>query len=65
MSKLEALEMTVFIVMSMLAVGGSGLVVIILLLNLKLIAWVVLGVCILLTMLLAIGIYKYDKHYLN
>lgn len=63
MSKLEALEMAVFIVMSMLAVGASGLVVIILLLNLKLIAWVCIAVTAVITILVWIGIYQYDKHF--
>ena len=65
MSKLEALEMAVFIVMSMLSVGASGIVVIILLLNLKLIAWVCIAITAVITILLWIGIYQYDKHYLN
>lgn len=63
MSKLEALEMAVFIVMSMLAVGASGLVVIILLLNLKLIAWVCIAITAVITILVWIGIYQYDKHF--
>lgn len=63
MSKLEALEMAVFIVMSMLAVGASGLVVIILLLNLKLIAWVCIAITAVITIVVWIGIYQYDKHF--
>lgn len=63
MSKLEALEIAVFIVMSMLAVGASGLVVIILLLNLKLIAWVCIAITAVITILVWIGIYQYDKHF--
>lgn len=63
MSKLEALEIALFIVMSMLAVGASGLVVIILLLNLKLIAWVCIAITAVITILVWIGIYQYDKHF--
>lgn len=63
MSKLEALEIAVFIVMSMLAVGASGLVVIILLLNLKLITWVCIAITAVITILVWIGIYQYDKHF--
>ena len=65
MSKLESLEMAIFIVMSMLAVGTVGFVVIILLLNLKLIAWVCIGITAVITILVWVGIYQYDKHYLN
>lgn len=61
--KLEALEIAVFIVMSMLAVGASGLVVIILLLNLKLITWVCIAITAVITILVWIGIYQYDKHF--
>lgn len=63
MSKLEALEMAVFIVMSMLAVGATILVVIILLLNIKLIAWVCIAITAVITILVWIGIYQYDKHF--
>ncbi len=63
MSKLEALEIAVFIVISMLAVGASGLVVIILLLNLKVIAWVCIAITEVITILAWIGIYQYDKHF--
>ncbi|WZP35543.1 hypothetical protein [Enterococcus phage vB_Efs30_KEN14] len=57
--------MAVFIVMGMLAVGASGLVVLILLLNLKLIGWVCIAITAVITILVWIGIYQYDKHYLN
>lgn len=63
MSKFEALEMAVFIVMGMLAVGASGLLVIILLLNLKLIGWVCIAITAVITILVWIGIYQYDKHF--
>ena len=63
MSKLESLEMAIFIVMSMLAVGTVGFVVIILLLNLKLIAWVCIGITAVITILVWVGIYQYDKHF--
>lgn len=63
MSKLDALEIALFIVMCILAVTVSGLVVIILLLNLKPIAWVCIAITAVITILVWIGIYQYDKHF--
>lgn len=63
MSKLDALEIALFIVMCILAVTVTGLVVIILLLNLKPIAWVCIAITAVITILVWIGIYQYDKHF--
>lgn len=43
----------------------SAMIVISVLMVLKPITWVVLGLGALLTIMIAIGIYLFDKHYLN
>lgn len=63
MSKFEAFMMACTAV-AMLIVFGILLFCIVLVLSvMKPIGWIVLGVILLVTMLLWIGIYQYDKHF--
>lgn len=63
MSKFEAF-MIACIVVAMLIVFGIILFCIIMVLSvMKPIGWVVIGVITLVTLLLTIGIYQYDKHF--
>lgn len=63
MSKFEALMMAC-IAVAMLIIFGLILFCIIMILSvMKPIGWIVLGIVLLVTILLWIGIYQYDKHF--
>ncbi|AHB79761.1 hypothetical protein CF83_gp56 [Enterococcus phage IME_EF3] len=65
MSKFEAFMMAC-IAVGLLIVFGLLLFCIIMVLSvMKPIGWIALGIVALVTILLWIGIYQYDKHYLN
>lgn len=65
MSKFEAFMMAC-IAVAMLIVFGLVLFSIIMILSaMKPIGWIVLGIILVVTLLLTIGIYLYDKHSLN
>ena len=65
MSKLDALLVALLLVGTASGIVILALVIISVLTVLKPIGWVVLGLGLLLTILIAIGVYQYDKHYLN
>lgn len=65
MSKFEALLVALVLVGTASGIVISAMIVISVLMVLKPITWVVLGLGALLTIMIAIGIYQYDKHYLN
>lgn len=63
MSKLDALLVALILVGTASAIVILAMLVISILTVLKPIAWVVLGLGVLLTIMIAIGIYQYDKHF--
>ncbi|UIE13718.1 hypothetical protein [Enterococcus phage EFap02] len=65
MSKLDALLVALVLVGTASAIVILAMVVISILTVLKPIAWVVLGLGALLTIMIAIGVYQFDKHHLN
>ncbi|MGV2809917.1 hypothetical protein [Enterococcus faecalis] len=65
MSKLDALLVALVLVGTVSGIVISAMLVISVLMVLKPIAWVVLGLGVLLTILIAIGAYQFEKHYLN
>lgn len=65
MSKLDALLVALVLVGTVSGIVISAMIVISVLMVLKPIAWVVLGLGALLTIMIAIGIYLFEKHYLN
>lgn len=65
MSKLDALLVTLVLVGTASGIVISAMIVISVLMVLKPITWVVLGLGALLTIMIAIGIYLFEKHYLN
>lgn len=65
MSKLDALLVALVLVGTASGIVISTMIVISVLMVLKPIAWVVLGLGALLTIMIAIGIYLFEKHYLN
>lgn len=62
MSKLEALEAAIFIVLSILLLNPVAIIVFILLINLKTISWLFTSLVLLSIVLLWIGIYQYNKY---
>lgn len=65
MSKLDALLVAFVLVGTASGIVISAMIVISVLMVLKPITWVVLGLGALLTIMIAIGIYLFEKHYLN
>ncbi|QBZ69921.1 hypothetical protein [Enterococcus phage vB_EfaS_Ef5.1] len=65
MSKLDVLLVALVLVGTVSGIVISAMIVISILMTLKPIAWVVLGLGALLTIMIAIGIYLFEKHYLN
>ena len=65
MSKLDALLVALVLVGTASGIVISAMIVISVLMVLKPITWVVLGLGVLLTIMIAIGIYLFEKHYLN
>lgn len=65
MSKLDALLIAAILVGTASGIVILAMLVISILTVLKPITWVVLGLGVLLTIMIAIGIYQFDKHYLN
>lgn len=65
MSKLDVLLVVLVLVGAASGIVISAMIVISVLMVLKPIAWVVLGLGALLTIMIAIGIYLFEKHYLN
>lgn len=65
MSKLDALLVAMFAVAVASAIVMLGAIVISILITLNQVTWTILGLGVLLTIMLAIGIYYFDKHYLN
>lgn len=65
MSKLDALLVALVLVGTASGIVISAMIVISVLMVLKPITWVVLGLGALLTITIGIGIYLFEKHYLN
>lgn len=65
MSKLDVLLVALVLVGAASGIVISAMIVISVLMVLKPIAWLVLGLGALLTIMIAIGIYLFEKHYLN
>lgn len=65
MSKLDALLVALVLVGTASGIVISAMIVISVLMVLKPITWIVLGLGALLTIMIAIGIYLFEKHYLN
>ncbi|WJJ54372.1 hypothetical protein vBEfaS95921_0029 [Enterococcus phage vB_EfaS_9592-1] len=65
MSKLDALLVALVLVLTVGVIVISAMIVISVLMVLKPITWVVLGLGALLTIMIGIGIYLFEKHYLN
>ncbi|AHN83305.1 hypothetical protein FDI48_gp50 [Enterococcus phage phiSHEF2] len=65
MSKLDVLLVALVLVGAASGIVISAMIVISVLMVLKPITWVVLGLGALLTIMIAIGIYLFEKHYLN
>lgn len=65
MSKLDVLLVALVLVGAASGIVISAMIVISILMTLKPMAWVVLGLGALLTIMIAIGIYLFEKHYLN
>lgn len=65
MSKLDVLLVALVLVGAASGIVISAMIVISVLMVLKPITWVVLGLGALLTIMIAIGIYVFEKHYLN
>jgi hypothetical protein len=65
MSKLDALLVALVLVGTASGIVISAMIVISVLMVLKPMAWLVLGLGAMVTILITIGIYQFDKHYLN
>lgn len=65
MSKLDVLLVALVLVGTASGIVISAMIVISVLMVLKPMAWLVLGLGALLTIMIAIGIYLFEKHYLN
>ena len=65
MSKLDVLLVALVLVGAASGIVISAMIVISVLMVLKPITWVVVGLGALLTIMIAIGIYLFEKHYLN
>ena len=65
MSKLDVLLVALVLVGTASGIVILAISVISILMVLKPMAWFVLGLCATVTILIAIGIYQFDKHYLN
>lgn len=65
MSIFDALIVAGIIVSATIAVLCGIALIVAFLSVLKPIGWIVLGIILVVTLLLTIGIYLYDKHYLN
>ena len=65
MSKLDVLLVALVLVGTASGIVISAMIVISILMTLKPMAWVVIGLGALLTIMIAIGIYLFEKHYLN
>ncbi|ASZ75634.1 hypothetical protein phiSHEF4_41 [Enterococcus phage phiSHEF4] len=65
MSKLDVLLVALVFVGTASGIVISAMIVISVLMVLKPITWVVLGLGALLTIMIGIGIYLFEKHYLN
>lgn len=65
MSKLDVLLVALVLVGAASGIVISAMIVISVIMVLKPIIWVVLGLGALLTIMIAIGIYLFEKHYLN
>lgn len=64
-SKLEALCLVLAFVVLLGCFILLGITVVCMLLSLNTMEWLILGVALVLILILWIGIYQYDKHYLN
>lgn len=65
MSKFEAFMMAIVAVGLLMVFGPLLFGIVVVLSVMKPIGWIVLGLGALLTIMIAIGIYLFDKHYLN
>lgn len=65
MTKLDVLLVALVLVGTASGIVISAMILISVLMVLKPITWVVLGLGALLTIMIAIGIYLFEKHYLN
>lgn len=65
MSKLDVLLVALVLVGAASGIVISAMIVISVIMVLKPITWVVLGLGALLTIMIASGIYLFEKHYLN
>lgn len=65
MSKFEAFMMACIAVCLLIVFGLILFCIIMVLSVMKPIGWIALGVILLVTLILWVGIYQYDKHYLN
>ncbi|QAX97304.1 hypothetical protein Max_50 [Enterococcus phage vB_EfaS_Max] len=65
MSKMYVILVALVLVGIATTIVISAMIVISILMTLKPMAWVVLGLGALLTIMIAIGIYLFEKHYLN
>lgn len=65
MSKLDVLLVALVLVGTASGIVISAMILISVLMVLKPITWIVLGLGVLLTIMIAIGIYLFEKHYLN
>lgn len=65
MSKFEAFMMACIAVCLLIVFGLILFCIIMVLSVMKPIGWIALGIVALVTLVLWVGIYQYDKHYLN
>lgn len=65
MSKLDAFMMACIAVCLLIVFGLILFCIIMVLSVMKPIGWIALGIVALVTLVLLVGIYQYDKHYLN
>lgn len=65
MSKIDALLVALILVGTASAIVMLAIIVISILMTLKPMGWLIFGLGALLTIMLTIGIYQFDKHYLN
>lgn len=65
MSKMDALLIAMVVVGVIASIVISAVVIISILATLDAIGWVVLGLGLLLTIWVAIGVYQYERHHLN
>lgn len=63
MSKFEALMMAIVAVGLLIVFGLLLFCIVVVLSVMKPIGWIILGIILLVTILLWVGIYQYDKHF--